>query len=70
MQPTIGAEEDLDDDRLPNAVDPDRDGDRVFDFADVNAGPVGEQRAPKSSALQPAQNIDPTLDDDSNVTRI
>jgi hypothetical protein len=25
VQPTIGAEEDLDDDRLPNPVDPDRD---------------------------------------------
>lgn len=37
MQPTIGAEEDLDDDRLPNSVDPDRDGDRVFDYVDVNA---------------------------------
>ncbi|MDP2669706.1 MAG: hypothetical protein Q8O99_01500 [bacterium] len=36
VQPTIGAEEDLDDDRIPNYADPDRDGDRVPDNADTN----------------------------------
>lgn len=46
VQPTIGAEEDLDDDRLPNQIDPDRDGDRVFDYADVNAWPIGKEWSP------------------------
>jgi hypothetical protein len=37
VQPTIWAEEDLDDDRLPNNGDTDRDGDRVPDSLDFNS---------------------------------
>jgi hypothetical protein len=37
VQPTIWAEEDLDDDRLPNNIDTDRDGDRAPDSVDFNA---------------------------------
>jgi hypothetical protein len=46
VQPTIGAEEDLDDDRIPNHIDPDRDGDRVPDIVDVNAGNGVRQPTP------------------------
>ena len=61
VQPTIGAEEDIDDDRMPNYIDPDRDGDRVPDVIDTNYGTRDHPESPPAGSMALMPDILPLL---------